>query len=801
MSELFKNKTENAPLMEAEEKKYDNAVMQRNKQPEQPQEIQRDEFIQMDNSEILDETIERVNENMPPLYSREYAKDLFKEVRLLAEDKGKASEFFAPVVAAAKELMSEEKDEEKKATSFAHLLGRALYYLNKRSSSMFSGQRNRRRAACERLIEKAGAFLADAPAVYSDALKDTISDLKESDKKKEEGNALSQKFGYFISDEYISAKDAEDKLNELEEDMIPAEVRKILDTLEGVRSTEKLPMPVHPGKKAQKAEIDRFQKEVFEGGIAVTRMYDILLERCNDYLKANDPYDWISLQVTSIKERTEHIRKIFSNSISDFIEGNITDGRTTWADALSAKSGQLMQLNSEETQKLGDGTSVVYKMKKDGKTVFFKSDDKMADDCVDAWTMTREAAKNMKGYKESFEEELNKIDVMMTEAYSEYTESKRKKNEDYADMAEQYFYDNFIAPLIPYAGRELARGIRNNRHGRYSFAVLPHLLTYEKTDPEFHEFIMNVFSDYVKKFNAYYFATHTVGIKAGKVISDRNVLTSRMAQLMNIGHLVTKSETADVMQGEKKVTGIVMEEAKGKEALECYKDKTKKTKYTDQTVSDILTMQVFDIILGQVDRNVRNYFFTKKDGKLSGLKMIDNDMCGGVVPAELMFKGYQAMPKMERALLISLPLEIRNKIHEMATYPPEYFTLVFGDIMDKREIKNIINRIKYVDKEIKKEEKKLKDNKNKSDEDAFIADMMEKNDPVFGALYFQKKMLENAIEKAKKDNEDYDKMTEAEKDEEFKEYVADHSYMSYYMLLPLKEVNERIAEYRSKWKK
>ncbi len=133
-----------------------------------------------------------------------------------------------------------------------------------------------------------------------------------------------------------------------------------------------------------------------------------------------------------------------------------------------------------------------------------------------------------------------------------------------------------------------------------------------------------------KTINSYSIATYDVGIKGGKTISNRNVATSRLAQFMGIGHMVAQSETAVVEIDGEKVYGNLMAEAKG---VTSRSKQANRVMYSTNAMSQMITMQLFDFICGQLDRNDNNYMLNieEENGQknISSIQMIDNDFCMG----------------------------------------------------------------------------------------------------------------------------------------------------------------------------
>lgn len=133
-------------------------------------------------------------------------------------------------------------------------------------------------------------------------------------------------------------------------------------------------------------------------------------------------------------------------------------------------------------------------------------------------------------------------------------------------------------------------------------------------------------------------------------ISRRNVAASRLASLLGEGDLIARSETAVLQDANGTTKGNLMQAAKGTIAGEAFyhvhekavKEKRAKPSATGtldmdemralmspQFIKNINTLQVLDNLMGQVDRHEKNFMISEKDGKLSGINGIDNDMAFG----------------------------------------------------------------------------------------------------------------------------------------------------------------------------
>ena len=132
-------------------------------------------------------------------------------------------------------------------------------------------------------------------------------------------------------------------------------------------------------------------------------------------------------------------------------------------------------------------------------------------------------------------------------------------------------------------------------------------------------------------------------------LSKRNVATSRLAELLGLGDLIAKSETATLVDKDgTQRTGNLMQAAEGQEVEGYVMDQlihqnkaelkqglsspystplkgNMDDKVTPEFLKSLMSLQVLDNLAAQVDRHAGNYFAQIKDGKLGKVQGIDND--------------------------------------------------------------------------------------------------------------------------------------------------------------------------------
>lgn len=199
----------------------------------------------------------------------------------------------------------------------------------------------------------------------------------------------------------------------------------------------------------------------------------------------------------------------------------------------------------------------------------------------------------------------------------------------------------------------------------------------------------------------------------GVELSNRNVATSRMAELLGVGNLVVHTEKMTVTVDGKEVSGCFMEHAEGIDLAKT--ENEEELKQLNETVfevggglaKDSSNLYLFDIICGQMDRNGGNFFVKlgepEADGKrrVIGVQGIDNDAAFA--------RGMRLNTGMGGALdkIIFVDDAFAKKLDTLNREKVKY---AVGDILNSVEIDSIMTRIEKVKEHINTNAIKLSDN-------------------------------------------------------------------------------------------
>ena len=199
-------------------------------------------------------------------------------------------------------------------------------------------------------------------------------------------------------------------------------------------------------------------------------------------------------------------------------------------------------------------------------------------------------------------------------------------------------------------------------------------------------------------------AMYTAGIPDKSIISNRNVASSRMADLLGLGDIIVKSKKVKIKQaGKKSRVGNLMDKAKGIPASKLLemKENNKDLKFhiSQNAEKQLMALQVLDTICGQIDRHLDNYFvtMTKKgdDITIESMQCIDNDLSFGEfklgiervhnLPAFIDNEGQTTFNYMDK--------DLAGKVLGLS---PEVLRFIFADLISSGEIESLIERLEVV---------------------------------------------------------------------------------------------------------
>lgn len=189
-------------------------------------------------------------------------------------------------------------------------------------------------------------------------------------------------------------------------------------------------------------------------------------------------------------------------------------------------------------------------------------------------------------------------------------------------------------------------------------------------------------------------------------MTNRNVLTSRIAEMLNIGHLIAHAEPMTMVIDGVESRGCFMEFAKGIDVLNTNKydelkelGKVNPNRLSPGLTRDAATLNLFDVICAQYDRHGANFFSIlgpeneKGEREIIGLQGIDNDQAfsRNVLDEQ---EGIHSNGK--SAGLDQIKLIDNQFADRILSITPQMLQYAAGDILSEHEIDAFMTRINTV---------------------------------------------------------------------------------------------------------
>ncbi len=409
----------------------------------------------------------------------------------------------------------------------------------------------------------------------------------------------------------------------------------------------------------------------------------------------------------------------------------------TWLSILSDVRTQKLEkgVNGVTVTMGGAGTSKVYIIEKDGKKQYFKENEKMPPK-----SLYTNIGKQIDQIRENKDEVSKRraeyLGVIRQAVIARFMNDQK---------AFDFFNEN------PEPGKLLA-ALGAVLSGNKAFMDVFIKLCDEKTEHEEgdtdtdYDYVEGVLIQAKKDSLLNGIAASNAYIKDNEEISKRNVATSRLAKFLHIDDMVAKSVMTDLKVDGKQMHGIAMEDAKGKDLVDTEEEirgKKRKMRYTSTAYRQLMNLQIFDIICGQVDRNAGNYVGQTadkpgtKETEITNIKAIDNDLCFGTLDYGRILKtgkdGFNQIRNIEVKGQVTMPnidAAFADRILALEAKEVDY---LMCDLLSKEERKALIGRIEGVKKTLRKQkewEAKMK-RKNPQAESVFVEEGKENWEKAF----------------------------------------------------------------------
>ena len=442
----------------------------------------------------------------------------------------------------------------------------------------------------------------------------------------------------------------------------------------------------------------------------IKEQYAAALSACSTYLRERNP------RTAEGKARYELVQavsdRLFGESrLLDFnvetFKKQYTGEKETWGGIISEAHRQFLKDGENGVKIGGDAgpgcTSEINVYIEGDKKYFFKKEEKSLPN-------DREAI--LSDMKKSYKEEMRQLMLQDKGLYKGVSPEQRKARIDF--LAQMVKNLNHMLPV--FEDMDLKDGRYVGARDKWVFSKYKEL-TKDLTEEDFLAF-ESVYKDFVRRVTQS-LATHVAKIEPGAELSKRNEATSLMADLLGVSDMMMSCQRVNLSMDGSEVQGLRMDNVAGKtmdSIRSSYENLGKTVHLSEKALSQLMTMQVFDIICGQTDRHEGNYFLQTREenGKIiiDSICGIDNDMSFGdltyndimqdTTKIEGSFVGTNMM-KIEdtkgNPLLLGLSDTMAEKILALS---PTILDATFGGLLSENERNALKDRVKSVQQVILK---------------------------------------------------------------------------------------------------
>ncbi len=448
----------------------------------------------------------------------------------------------------------------------------------------------------------------------------------------------------------------------------------------------------------------------------VLQSYDTLTGACQNYIdhinakqgaQKKQGMERLRL-VTRLRSMMRNERAAFAYAAENFAGGSGLTPGSHWNDVLYM--ARARKISSSDVEEVGAGSSVVYKVKNnDGTFSYMKAEESLGGDDFDSFLADYEGMSD--GFGQALAAALRKVhrvQPLPKEFWNYLKEDIRGKIDSFKEP--HTLLENMVQGLhnlnvnAPDEVRERGRAAGAALADVLASMQAPQGVDGDLIKADLLRFIgkRHVLQDQARK---------NAKIRGDAVISNRNVSTSRLARDLGTEDIVAKSETA-VYEKDGKLTRFnVMQGAKGIDMATVINQadaQKKRIEYTPAALNQIIKMHIMDLIAGQTDRNMGNYFVTTEENpqegvvRITGISMIDNDLAFGEISGNDLDSqmGDLLIPILTKEGNYSLPFVEEEFWETLKAYTPEQAGLSQADLRSQSEIQALGDRILHVKAQI-----------------------------------------------------------------------------------------------------
>lgn len=199
-------------------------------------------------------------------------------------------------------------------------------------------------------------------------------------------------------------------------------------------------------------------------------------------------------------------------------------------------------------------------------------------------------------------------------------------------------------------------------------------------------------------------------------LTAHNIATSRVAEMIGLGHLIAHSEKMVVRSGDKTMTGCFMEFARGIDPSSNDPNAIQKLSEVELSLNpsftrDLAGLEILDILCAQKDRHANNLFYQLSEpderGKreIIGLQGIDNDLAFGM--AEQSENNWRAAHQKWERDNIFIDKDVADKIRKLDDAALDF---ALGDLLNEQQMKRMKERVHHFQTHLNKHMVEVREN-------------------------------------------------------------------------------------------
>ncbi len=430
----------------------------------------------------------------------------------------------------------------------------------------------------------------------------------------------------------------------------------------------------------------RYSKELEAVKLAISLLYNKLISSMDVWLSKKRKLSDYSKErfemITSLRQKVLEEEAMFSRSLDDYRTRNL--GRSTsadaqplsWIDMLRFERAEKIDLDDPSVthEMTGGATSNVFKITKAGKTRYFKEEEDTL--TGDPMEISKKIAKKMPDLPPELISGFRSALSADCDLYQDDEHGLRRLL--------RAFFDRFENETDPW----------NHPAERYFGSIEDFIKTVPRNQREAFSLY---YSHFYKAVLQQSISVKYAKMAPGSNLSRRNVATSRLASMLGIGDIIAESRTAVVKKNGKTMRGNLMEDTQGMTGskLRRLPEAVHGITYSEEAEDQLICLQVFDFLCGQVDRHHGNFHLNTRlsdNGGLivTGIKGIDNDMAFGKMSFETANRGVKQLIPLDEITLSALPEKFRDAI---LTMDGSFMNLMLMDLLDKDELRFLEDRL------------------------------------------------------------------------------------------------------------